>query len=127
MAEFVIRASASWKSSGWIIQCRNPEFKGHRQNTWEEAYDEFKSFVSGFVRTLIPSGSPEIDFQDPVIKGKSERFATERDMFVIRCKKDEVKLSWIVVITHNPNRSLDEFNEGMKTILEESNEENVAA
>jgi hypothetical protein len=127
MAEFIIRAAASWKSSGWIIHCRNPEFKGHRKDTWEEAYDEFKTFVSGFVRTLIPSGSPEIDFQDPIIRGKSERFTTEGNTFVIRCGQDEVKLSWIVVITHNPNRSLDEFNEGVKVMLEEASPEDVAA
>ena len=127
-AEFVIKVSGIWKEAtlnkpeGWEISSKNPEIKVKlRYSDYEEAFEIYRENLNNYVKTLIPSGCPEIEVFDPVFKGKSEFCNKEAGRYTIKCKEEDVKISWTISISHQPNRTLGEFeSEPSKSVLEEA-------
>lgn len=119
MSEFIIRATGKYKSlkdgGYWLVESKNPDFKSKKKNSYEEAFEEFKGFIGGFVRELIPTGRPEIEFGDPIMTVKSERFSGIGHQFTLICDAEDAKISWTVLISHQVNRKLSEF-EGQESV-----------
>lgn len=113
MVEFVIKATGKFNRTkddpGWIIQSKNPKFTSLKLRSYEDAFEDFKSYVSAFVKELIPAGSPEIDFGEPIISVKTEDFTNIGEKFTLRPDAKECSLKWTITITHQVNRTLAEF------------------
>ena len=127
-AEFVIKAYGVWKEEtqnnrgGWEISSKNPEIPAeYRYSDYEEGFEAYRELLNNYVKTLIPSGCPEVEVSDPVFKGKSDFCKRDSGRYIIKCKYKDVKISWIISISHQPNRTLGEFEpEPSKSVLEEA-------
>lgn len=112
MAEFTIKATAKYKDCkdpGWVVSSKNPDFSSQRYCDYGDAFEEFREFVSGFVEELISTGSPEVEFSDPIISVKTDNFSNTGARFTIHAGAEIVSITWIVRISHKINRTLSEF------------------
>lgn len=130
-AYFTLKAVCSWKPekkikgikipSGFVVHCSNPETETNRFDDYIDAFESFTFWLSDFVKTLVPSGSPEIEIGDPVFSGKSELCEGGSEGFTLKCEPNEITISWVITISHQPNRTLDEFEPTpVKSVFEEA-------
>lgn len=101
-----------YRPAGFAIKSSNPKIETYRYTEWEKAYEEFQVWVTDFVKTLIPTGSPSIVYEDPIFGCKTENCRGHGDGFLLECDAEDLKISWKVFITHHKNRTLDEYEKG---------------